>query len=331
MATQVAAALQSAVLAVLTLSGKITVPEIVVLSIFQGLINAFDFPVRQSMVVQMIEDRKDLPNAIALNSSMVNLARLIGPSFAGILIALVGEGGCFAIDAASYLAVISTLLLMSLPRHVSQKTKGQKKILHELKEGFLYAKNSREILSVLALLALISFMGVPYMTLLPMVVSQQLSGDARTLGYLTAASGLGAFFGALFLASRKTVSVLGSVACFGAITFGLGLIFFGFSHTIWFSLPMMFFAGLGMMIQASSSNTILQTLVPESKRGRVMSMFIMAYAGMAPFGSLLGGFLADRIGVGLTLELGGIACCFGGILFLRTLPEIRKALLNQSI
>ena len=323
--TQICAAVQSALLAILTLSGKITITEIMILSVFQGFINAFDFPIRQSMVVQMLDDKNDLPNAIALNSSMVNFARLIGPSFAGILIALVGEGGCFAIDAVSYLAVIATLLMMKIPDRRVKTTVAQN-MFKELNDGFQYAKRSRAIVSVLILLGLVSFMGMPYMTLLPMIVTKQLSGDARILGYLTAASGLGALMGALFLASRKSATGLGKVLFIGTLTFGVGLFLFGVSHRFWISLGMIFFAGLGMMIQTAASNTILQTIVEESKRGRVLSLFIMAYSGMMPFGALLGGFMADRVGAALTLECGGAACLVGGILFLIALPEVKQAL-----
>jgi MFS family permease len=322
-ATQVCAAVQSAGLAVLTLSGRISVGQILALGAFQGLINAFDMPARQSLMVQMIDDRADLPNAIALNSSMVNGARLIGPSFAGILIATVGEGGCFAIDAVSYLAVIATLLMMSL-RPRPRNSAAQKHVLHELGEGLRYAAASRAIVSVLGLLALVSFMGVPYMTLLPIIVVRQLGGDARVLGYLTAASGLGALSGALFLASRKSVLGLGTITSVAAFTFGTGLILFGLSRTLWFSLPMMYLAGLGMMLQLASSNTILQTIVDENKRGRIMSLYAMAFTGMSPFGSLFGGFLADRIGASTTLMCGGAVCCAGALVFFRALPHIRR-------
>jgi MFS family permease len=321
--TQVLAAIQSAGLAVLTLSGTITLHQILALSIFQGLINAFDFSARQSFVVDMIENRSDLPNAIALNSSMVNLARLVGPSFAGILIAVFGEGGCFAIDAASYLAVIATLLMMSLkPRE--KKSTAEKRIFLELKEGIQYVRGSKEIVSVIALLALVSFMGMPYMTLLPMIVKEQLSGNARILGYLTAASGLGALMGGLYLASRKSVLGLERVTSLAAFIFGIGLIFVGSSHSLWFSLPMMLISGMGMMVQMSSSNTILQSIVDEDKRGRVMSLFVMAYAGMMPFGGLFGGFLADRFGVAATLGCGGVACCLGAVVFFRAFPFYAK-------
>ena len=321
--TQVCAALQSAALATLTISGRMTIPYLIGLSVVQGLINAFDMPVRQSLVVEMIEDRRDLPNAIALNSSMVNFARLVGPSLAGILIASVGEGGCFAIDAVSYLAVIATLLLMSF-KAKTHTPAPQKHLLLELKDGFIYAGRSPAIISVLALLALVSFMGVPYMTLLPMIVTERLAGDARILGYLTAASGLGALTGVLFLASRRSVLGLGRIIFVSSLVFGVGLILFGLSHSIWLSTAMTLIAGMGMMVQMAATNTVLQSIVEENKRGRVMSLFLMSFAGAAPFGSLVGGLMADRVGAAMTLEVGGIACCLGGLLFLRALPEIGR-------
>ncbi len=319
--TQVCAALQSAALAALTISGRMTIPYLIGLSVVQGLINAFDMPVRQSLLVELIEDRRDLPNAIALNSSMVNFARLVGPSLAGILIASVGEGGCFAIDAVSYLAVIATLLMMSF-KAKTHTPAPQKHLLLELKDGFIYAGRSPAIISVLALLALVSFMGVPYMTLLPMIVTERLAGDARTLGYLTAASGLGALTGVLFLASRRSVLGLGRIIFVSSLVFGTGLILFGLSHSILLSMGMTLIAGMGMMVQMAATNTVLQSIVEEDKRGRVMSLFLMAFTGTAPFGSLFGGFMADRIGAAMTLEIGGVACCLGGLLFLRALPEV---------
>ncbi|HEY2849735.1 MAG TPA: MFS transporter [Gemmatimonadaceae bacterium] len=321
--TQICAALQSAALAALTISGRMTIPWLVGLSAVQGLINAFDMPVRQAFVVEMIEDRRDLPNAIALNSSMVNLARLVGPALAGILIAAVGEGGCFAIDAVSYLAVIATLLMMSFKQRPHAPAE-RKHLLLELKDGFAYAGRSPAIVSVLALLALVSFMGVPYMTLLPMIVSERLGGGARMLGYLTGASGLGALTGALFLASRRSVQGLGRIVLLAALTFGVGLIAFGMSRSVGISLVLMLVTGMGMMVQMAATNTVLQSIVEENKRGRVMSLFLMAFTGTAPFGSLFGGFMADRIGAALTLEGGGVMCCLGALWFLRALPEIGR-------
>ncbi len=320
--TQIASAIQSAGLAVLTLLGIITIPHVLALSVLQGLINAFDVPGRQSFLVRMIEDRADLPNAIALNSSMVNMARLVGPSVAGILIASVGEGWCFTIDAISYLAVIITLLMMTItPREAA--TVPRKHVLLELKEGVDYARGSRAIVWVLGMLALVSFMGVPYMTLLPMIVTERLSGGARLLGYLTAASGLGALAGALYLASRRSVRGLERIASAATATFGVGLIAFGLSRNVWLSAPMMFVAGLGMMVQMASSNTILQTISDERMLGRVMSLFAMAFMGMTPFGSLFGGLVAEHFGPAVTVVGGGIVCIIGGMIFVSRLPRIR--------
>ena len=322
-ATQVAALLQSAALAALTISGRITITELVWLSVFQGVINAFDMPIRQSMLVHMIEDRADLPNAIALNSSMVNMARLVGPSFAGILIAIVGEGGCFAIDAVSYLAVIATLLMMSFPARTAAKAPA-KHVHREIAEGFQYAWRSRPVLAVLGLLALVSLMGAPYMTLLPIIVGQ-LGGDAKSLGYLTGASGLGALGGALFLAARTSSIGLGRIIAVSAFAFGASLVLFGLSRSIWLSLPIMVVCGLGMMLQMAASNTVLQTLTDERRRGRVMSLFLMSFTGTQPVGSLIAGYLAERIGAARTLELGGLACCAAALAFARALPRIRRS------
>lgn len=320
-ATQICAALQSAGLAALTLSNAITIPSLLALSAFQGLINAFDIPVRQSFVVQMIDDRADLPNAIALNSTMVNAARLIGPSAAGALIAAFGEGGCFTIDAVSYLAVIATLLMMSIPARPSKGT-AHNRLLDDLKEGFRYVRHTRAIGSVLLLFALVSLMGVPYMTLLPIIVGQRFTGGARDLGFLTAAAGFGALLGALYLGSRRSVAGLERIVPLAASGFGIGLVLLGFAHQFLPSLLTMVAAGAGMMIQMAASNTLLQTVVEEDKRGRVMSLYTMAYTGAAPFGSLLGGFLANHIGAAATLQWGGVACCLGAVWFWRELPGL---------
>jgi MFS family permease len=320
--TQVLAMIQSALLAALAWSGRPTVAGIAALSIFQALINAFDMPARQAFVVQMVEDRADLPNAIALNSSMVNAARLIGPSVAGILIALFGEGWCFAIDAASYLAVIASLLAMRIePRPVAPRTT---RVTAELVEGLRYVVGHMPIRSVLLLLAIVSLMGMPYTVLMPVVATSVLHGQAHTLGFLMAASGAGALAGALYLASRTSVLGLGRVIGISAAMFGVSLIGFALSHVLWLSLVLMVPTGMGMMVQMAASNTVVQTLVDEDKRGRVMSFFAMAFFGTVPFGSLLGGSLAERIGAPYTIGLGGIVCLVGAALFFRALPELRR-------
>jgi MFS family permease len=320
--TQGLAMLQSAGLAALALSGRANLPSLAALSAFQGVINAFDVPARQSFVVQMVEDREDLPNAIALNSSMVNAARLLGPSIGGVLIALVGEGLCFAIDAVSYLAVIASLLAMRIP--VAVRAPSGKRLLHELQEGFRYASGFAPIRNVLMLLALVSFMGVPFSVLMPAIVKHTLGGGARTLGFLMAASGVGALFGTLYLASRRSVVGLGRVIVLSSAGFGLGLIAFAFSHAFWLSFLVLVPTGLGMMLQMSASNTVLQTVVDEDKRGRVMSFFTMAFFGTVPLGSLFAGVMADRFGAQNTIAFGGASCIVGSLMFLQRLPELRR-------
>ncbi|HEY1954284.1 MAG TPA: MFS transporter [Polyangiaceae bacterium] len=302
---QVLSMLQSALLAFFALTKTITVWHVLALVAFQGLINAFDTPARQAFVVDMVEDRADLSNAIALNSSMVNGARLIGPSIAGVLIAAFGEGWCFAIDAVSYVAVIVSLLMMVVTPKPPRTKKSR--VLEELGEGFRYAARHVEIRSVLLLLAVVSLVGMPYMVLMPIFASKVLHGGPHTLGALTAASGAGAITGALWLASRKDETGIKRIIVLGGVTFGAGLIALGASHWVWLSLTLMLATGGGMMIQMAGSNTLIQTCVDEDKRGRVMSFYTMAFFGMAPFGSLAAGVLADRIGAQGTVIAGGIA------------------------
>jgi MFS family permease len=319
--TQVLAMLQSFALALLALTGVIAVWHILVLSMVQGFINAFDMPARQSFVVEMVENRADLPNAIALNSSMFNGARLLGPSVAGGLIAAVGEGGCFLIDGFSYLAVIGSLLAMRLtPR---PRRQASARLLTELKEGFVYAFHFPPIRSALLLLALVSLMGMPYTVLMPVMASQVLGGSASTLGFLMAASGLGALSGALFLASRRTVRGLGSVILFTTSLFGMGLVSFSLSRHLGLSLVTLVATGFGMMVTMAASNTVLQTIVEERMRGRLMSFYSMAIMGTAPFGSLLSGALASRIGAPLTITLCGTCCLAGALWFRLKLPGLR--------
>jgi MFS family permease len=323
-ATQALAMLQSATLAVLALAGVITVTDVLVLSTMQGVLNAFDMPARQAFVVEMIEDRADLPNAIALNSSMVNAARLIGPSAAGVLIAAFGEGWCFAVDAVSYLAVIASLLAMRVAPRARAARSARVGVWTELREGFRYVAGFSPIRSVLLLLALVSLMGMPYSVLMPVFASAVLHGGPHTFGFLMAASGCGALCGALYLASRTSVVGLGRIVAVAAGAFGLGLVLFSRSTWLWLSLPLMFVTGMGMMVQMASSNTILQTIVDEDKRGRVMSFYAMAFVGTAPFGSLLAGGIAQRLGAPATLLIGGACCIAGALAFARGLPRLRR-------
>ena len=321
--TQIAAMIQALALAFLFYTGTIQVWHIVILSMILGCINAFDIPSRQSFVIEMVEKKEDLGNAIALNSSMVNGARLLGPSIAGVLIAFTGEGICFLINGLSYIFVIISLLFMRVtPRKINTN---KQSVLKELKAGFSYVNSSQPIKYVIVLLALVSLMGMPYTVLMPVFAKEILHGDAHTFGFLMGASGIGALAGALYLASRKNVLGFGKIISMSAILFGFGLIAFSFSRSFLISLFLMVITGLGMMLQMAGSNTILQTIVHDNMRGRVMSFYTMAFMGTAPFGSLIAGILADRIGAPKTILIGGISCIFGAVVFVRKLPELRKA------
>ena len=319
--TQVLSMIQSFLLAALALSHRITFHDILWLSLFQGVINAFDMPARQAFVTQMVETRDDLPNAIALNSSMVNASRLIGPSIAGIVIAAVGEGWCFFIDGASYIAVIISLLLMRIT--VKQVTRKRESVVVELREGWRYVSTFKPIRAILLSLATISLFGMPYTVLLPIFARDVLHGGAHTLGFLTGASGVGALASAAYLASRKTVLGLGKVIPTVTIIFGVSMIAFGLSHWLVVSMFVLLFAGFGMMQQMAASNTILQTIVEEDKRGRVMAFYSMAFMGMAPFGSLMAGSVAARVGAPITVMICGCVCILGALIFLSQLKDIR--------
>src|SRR4051812_2709304 len=320
--TQVVSMIQSFLLAVLALTATIDIWHIVVLMLLQGVVNALDMPARQAFLVEMVDEREDLPNAIALNSSMVNAARLLGPSIAGVIIAAVGEGYCFLIDGISYLAVIASLLLMHVSGSRPQRT--ARNTLTELAEGWQYVSRFAPIRSILLLLALVSLMGMPYTVLMPIFAGSILHGGPHTLGFLMGAAGVGALTAAFRLAARRSVLGLGKLTAISAALFGGGLLAFSRSHSLWLSLILMFFVGLGMMQQMASSNTIVQTILEEDKRGRVMSYYAMAFTGMAPFGSLLAGTVADRIGAPATLLISGACCIAGAIWFATQLPVIRK-------
>jgi MFS family permease len=322
--TQVLAALQSLALAALTLAKVINIHEIIGLSALQGLINAFDMPGRQAFLVQMVEDKQDLGNAIALNSSMVNMARLVGPALAGFVIAAAGEGYCFAIDGISYLAVIASLLMMHV--HIAPAKRALTSMLEQLKEGWDYVSGFPPIRTILLLFALISLMGMPFMVLMPIFASQVLHGGPHTLGLLLGASGVGALVSAISLALRRTVRGLTTMIQLSAALFGFGLIGFGLSRTFLLSMFLMLIVGFGMMQGLAASNTVIQTLVPEDKRGRVMSYYTMAFVGMAPFGSLLAGGLAHRLGAPHAVMITGAFCLAGAVWFTTQLKSIRKVM-----
>jgi len=320
--TQSLAMLQAVLLATLVLTGSIQVWQLIGLSVILGVVNAFDIPIRQSFVIELMDKKEDLSNAIALNSSMVNSARLIGPALAGVLVAALGEGVCFILNGASYLAVILALAAMRLGPTPARPE--SKHFLKELGEGFTYAFGSLPIRSILALLALISLMGMPYSVLLPFFAKEVLHGGAHTFGFLVATTGSGALAGTIYLASRQSVRGLGRVIVAATILFSTGIIGFALSRSLLLSLVCLALVGFGGMALVASSNTILQTLVDDDKRGRIMSLFSMAFVGMTPIGSLMAGAAADRIGAPTTLMLGGGFCLVGGLLFARELPALRQ-------
>ncbi|MCX5682115.1 MAG: MFS transporter [Planctomycetota bacterium] len=317
---QVLATAQALALAVLTLSGVIEVWHIVALALFGGLVRGFEIPTRQAFLVEMLEDRSDLANAIALNSFLVNGARLVGPSLAGVTIVLVGEGWCFLLNAVSFLAVIAALVAMRItPRRIEPPTTD---LLGGLKEGVRYAAGSPPIRSVLLLLCLVSLMGVPYVVLMPVFAKDILHGDAYTMGFMLAAGGVGAVAGAIFLASRRSTARIGRTIAIAAAVFGTSLVAFSFSRSLWLSLPILVCTGAAMMLQMASSNTLLQTITEEDKRGRIMSFYTMAFMGMGPFGSLLAGNLAAWIGATYTVLAGGAATLVGAAALARVLGRI---------
>ncbi|MBE9009579.1 MFS transporter [Pseudanabaenaceae cyanobacterium LEGE 13415] len=322
--TQVLSMLQSLALTVLALTGTIDVWHIIALSIFQGCVNAVDMPTRQSFVVELVEKREDLGNAIALNSSIFNSARLIGPAIAGLLVAAVGTTACFAIDTASYFAVILGLLAMRLrPRVISAKA-ARSGVLQQLKEGLNYSFGFPPIRAILLLIGLVSFVGMPYTVLAPIFATQYLKGGAETLGFLMAASGLGALCSALYLGSRRSVIGLGKIMAIAPAGFGIAIIIFSQSRMLWLSLVALFFAGASLILQSTSGNTILQTIVDEDKRGRVMSLYALAFTSMVTFGNLIAGSLANQIGASNTLVIGGVICIAGSFFFGQQLPALRQ-------
>ncbi|HEY6878386.1 MAG TPA: MFS transporter, partial [Polyangiales bacterium] len=322
LATQTLAMVQSGLLAFFALRGTLDVRHIIALNLFQGLISAIDIPARQAFVVQMIEDRADLGNAVALNSSMVNSARLIGPTVAAALIGLVGEAYCFLIDALSYVAVLGSLAAMRIAAVPAPVT--QKRVLHELRDGLSYVANFPPIRAVLLLLATFALAGMPYATLLPVIAREQLGGAAATLGVLTGAAGAGALCGALYLAARPSVLGLGRLIVGAGLAFGLAQVALSQVGSLWGALPLMVVIGGGMMVQVAACNTIVQTIVDEDKRGRVMSLYSMAVFGVVPFGALVAGRVSDAFGAHNALLLGGSLCCLSSLSFRRTLPRLRE-------
>ena len=322
--TQAMLMAQALLLAGLTLRGHITIYWVLGLSVLQGLVNAFDMPGRQAFLVEMAEDRRDLGNAIAINSSMVNVTRLVGPSLAGLLIAATSEGWCFLIDGVSYIAVIASLLMMRVEVKAARRETAS--TLTALKEGWTYVSQFLPIRTILLLFAVVSLMGMPFVVLMPICAAKVLHGGPHTLGFLMGAMGVGALASALSLAARKSVCGLVKMIPIAAAVFGLGLIGFGLSRYFWLSMGMALLAGMGMMQGMAASNTVIQTIVSEDKRGRVMSYYTMAFVGMAPFGSLLAGTMASRFGAPLAVVANGVVVLVGAAWFWWQMPKVRRAI-----
>ena len=325
--TQTLSLLQAMILAGLTLSGHITIGWIMGLAAVLGLINALDMPVRQSFIADLVP-RADLPSAIGLNSSAFNAARIIGPSVAGFLVAAVGEGVCFLVNALSFLAVIGCLLAMEVP----QKAKAaQAHAIIFLAEGLRYARSTPHVRAVLALIAVLSLTAMPYTVLLPVFAGTVLHTDANGLGWLMAATGMGALAGALRIARRGTIRGLGRLIAGATLLFGVSLLALAASTALWFSIPVLLAVGYGMITGMAGCNTLLQSLVPDHLRGRVMSLYTLFFLGMAPIGSLMAGALAAHLGTPLTIAAGGIGAILGAVLFWRALPGIRRHVQEQGL
>ncbi len=321
-ATQIIAMVQAAVLALLSLTGTLDIWHIIVLSIALGVINSFDMPARHSLVVDMVAEKEDIGNAIALNSMMFNGARLIGPSVAGVMLAAVGEGACFLINAVSYLFVIASLFMMRMP--ATEISRERKPVLREMKEGLDYSFGFPPIRHILLLLGVVSLMGTSYQVLMPVYAKDVLTGDSHTYGFLMGGAGAGALLGAIYLASRDTLLRLGRMIPAATALLSAGLIALALSRSFPLSMFLIFFTGLGMMVQTAASNTVLQTIADDDKRGRVMSFYTMALMGTAPFGSLLAGWLAQMIGTPWAILLAGTVCMVAALTFYRRLPELKK-------
>lgn len=319
-ATQASSMVLASILAALTLSKHVTVMQVIALAALMGVVNAFDIPARQSFLVEMV-GRGDLMNAIALNSSMFNGARIIGPAIAGILVASIGEGWCFFANAVSYIAVIAGLLMMRVPQRTIPPILASP--WEHMAEGFRFVRNTAPIRALLMLIGVVSLVAMPYSVLMPVFAAKILHGNARTLGILMGATGVGAMSGALLLASRRGVGGLGKWVAIACGAFGTTLILFSFSR--WWLLSAVLLVGVGfaMMTQMSSSNTLVQAMVPDRLRGRTMAVYSMMFMGMAPFGALMSGAAADRIGAPRTVAIGGVLAIAGAIAFGRYLPKIR--------
>ena len=323
LATQSLLMIQALILAILVMTGHIAVWHIIVLSIFLGAVNAFDMPTRQAFVYELVDKEEDLPNAITLNSMNFNAARLAGPFAAGILIDAVGEGSCFLINAVSFVAVLMALMAIKIaPQKIASKHNGA--VLSGLKDGVTYAFGFAPIRIILTLLAFISLVGAPYAVLAPVFARDVLHGGPKTLGFLMGAVAVGAMVGAIFLALQKTARGLGEIIVMAISVLGVSVIVFSFSETMWFSMLMISLAGFGMIVQMASINTILQTIVDNDKRGRIMSLYVMAFIGVTSLGCLLAGIVAAKLGAPRALQISGLLCLLAAAVFYRKLPMLKE-------
>lgn len=321
--TQVLAMVQAFILAAFVLTKTIRVWEVIALSIFLGLVNAFDMPVRQSFTVDMIEDKADLGNAIALNSMIFNSARFIGPPLAGAVVAIWGEGICFLLNGFSYLAVIAALVMMRLP-HRAHRGRPED-IVASLREGFVYMFGHKAMRSVVLLMALVSFVIFPYTVLMPVFARDILHGSSQTLGFLLGSIGLGALAGGVYLASKSGIAGIGKRIVAATAVMGTGIMLLSMARSLVVSCAILLFVGFGLMVHTASNNTFLQTIVEDGKRGRVMGFYILAFAGLAPFGSLCAGWLASRIGTPATIMFAGAACLCGSLAFASRLGRFERS------
>ncbi len=329
--TQTLAMLQAFALAALTLSHRVTVESVFALALLLGVVNAFDLPTRQSFMIELV-GKEDLMNAIALNSSMIQGSRIVGPAIAGLIVAWLGEGLCFLINAISYIAVIIGLFMIRVGKAHTDQPNGS--VLSNLREGFDFVRTARPIRALLLLVASVSIFGLPYIVLMPIFASDVLHGGPRALGILMAGAGTGAMMGALTLAARRQVHGLGRLVAASVATLGVMLILFSLSRNLILSTLLVIPVGFTLLLQMSASNTLVQTMIPDRMRGRMMSFFSMSLMGMAPFGSLLAGAVASRIGAPYTVAAGGAFCFAAALLFWLRLPHlIREAapILDESI
>ena len=325
--TQILSMVQSLLLAVLALTGIINVGQIIALGLFQGIVNALYMPTLQAFVKEIIEQPEDLGNAIALNSSLISSARLIGPAVAGFLVASVGAGVCFLLDGISYIAVIAAFLVMKVPP--TKIVPSNTSTMQKLKEGFDYAYNNSAIRPMLLLLSLLGFVGLPYVTLIPIFAADILKGGSETLGLLMGASALGALIASVYLSSRSHIYGLEKAIAIAPMLLGTGFIMFSLSNVLLFSLPVMVLIGFSVILQLASTNTVLQTIVDDDKMGRLMSLVSMAFMGVVPFGNLFSGWLASQIGVVNTFVFNGLVCLGGSIIFSLQLKTIQRVLRSE--